>query len=170
MLVKIISIMLKNTYTTDDLVERIGLMRKYYNVRLFKDGADALLKDVVQNDCDASTLKAIEDWVLAFDKEGIQPLLVYEALDTVQEDLEGVPAITLYVPVRFTPEQIKGLGVWFRENIQPNILLSLHIDPRTTGGCSFIWKDIYHDFSLRYFINKEQKEINSMFNKYTHVE
>jgi len=162
--------MLQNTYTTDDLIERLGLMRKYYDVRLFKGGDTAVLGDVLQTDCDENTLHALETWVNAFDNQDIQPLVVYEALDTVQEDLGGIPALTLYVPVRFTPVQIEGLGKWFRENVQPNILLSIHIDPRATGGCGFIWKDTYHDFSLRYYINKEQKAITSMFNKYTHAE
>lgn len=161
--------MLQNTYTTDDLVERLGLMRIYYNKRLFVGGENSTLKEVIQNECDEHTFLSLEAWVKVFEKENIQPLVVFEALDTVQEDLGGVPAVTLYVPVRFSHEQIERFGVWFRENVQPNILLSLHIDPRATGGCSFIWNNIFYDFSLKYFIEKQKEDIVATFDKYTHV-
>ncbi len=162
--------MLRNTYTTDDLIERLGLMRKYYNVRLFADGKNAVLREVLKDDCDERTITVLETWNKTFTAESIQPLVVFEALDAVQEDLTGLPAVTLYVPVRFTSEQTEKFGTWFRENVQPNILLSLHIDPRATGGCSFIWNNTYHDFSLRYFMNKQREAIVTSFNKYTHAD
>ncbi len=169
MLVKIISTMLKNTYTTDDLVERLGLMREFYSKRLFSDGENAVLREVLKDSCDEYTVLALEEWVRVFKKESIQPLVVYEALDTVQEDLTGVPFLTLYVPVRFSHDQIESFGIWFRENVQPNILLTMHIDPRSTGGCGFVWNDTYYDFSLRYFIDKNREDIVEVFNKYTHA-
>lgn len=169
MLVKIISTMLRNTYTTDDLIERLGLMRKYYNIRIFAKGEDAVLRDVLQNECDERTMTVLENWNSTFIEESIQPLVVFEALDAVQEDVSGLPSVTLYLPVRFTPEHIEKFGIWFRENIQPNILLSLHIDPRATGGCSFIWNNVYYDFSLRYYMDKQREDIVASFNKYTHA-
>jgi F0F1-type ATP synthase delta subunit len=161
--------MLQNTYTTDDLVERLGLMRKFYNKRLFTENENVTLQEVVESDCDEHTLNALEYWVTTFSKENIQPLVIFEALDTVQEDLGGVPSVLLYVPVRFTHEQIEGFGKWFRENVQPNILLSIRIDPRSTGGCSFVWGNRYYDFSLKYFIDKQRENIVTMFNKYSHA-
>lgn len=161
--------MLKNTYTTDDLMERIGLMRRYYDKRLFQDDTNITIRKAIGEECDEYTLQALEAWNSSFDEEGIQPLVVYEALDAVQEDLGGVPSITMYVPVRFNPEQIENIGKWFRENIQPNMLVSLRIDPRATGGCGLIWKDVYYDFSLRYFIEKNREKVNTMFNQETHV-
>ena len=169
MLVKIISTMLRNTYTTDEFVERLGLMRKFYNKRLFADGEGAVLRDVLRDDCDERTLAVLEDWLATFTEDSIQPLVIYEALDSIQEDMMGLPAVTLYVPIRFAPEETERFGKWFRENIQPNILISLRIDPRATGGCSFIWKDVFYDFSLKYFIDKQREDIVASFNKYTHA-
>ncbi len=170
MLVKIISTMIEATYTTDDLIERLGLLRKYYDVVLFTEATSATVREVLEGKCDDRTLRLLEIWVSTFEKQKIQPLVVYETLDTVQEEVAGVPAITLYVPVRFNIMQVEQLGKWFRENVQPNILLSLRIDPRTTGGCAFIWNDEYHNYSLRYYIEKEREEIDKVFNKYTHVQ
>lgn len=162
--------MLQNTYTSDDLVERLGLMRKFYNMCLFTEHKNVTVREVIQDDCDEHTLFALEYWVSVFTKENIQPLVVFETLDTVQEDISGMPSVILYVPVRFTPEQVEYFGKWFRENVQPNVLLTLRIDPRATGGCSFIWKNTFFDFSLKYFIDKQRDAIVASFNKYSHAQ
>lgn len=161
--------MLKNTYTTDDLVERIALMRKYYAQHLFSGGEHLTLANVVQAECEAATFAALEEWQQAFKKEAISPLVVYEALDAIEEDLAGVPAVTLYVPIKFSPEHVERFGKWFRDNVQPNILLTLRTDPRAAGGCAFIWKSTYYDHSLRYFIQQNRAAIVKTFNKYTHA-
>jgi len=168
MLVKIISIMLENTYTTDDLVERIGLMRKYYSERLFVEGSMVSLSNVLKSECQPHTLEALTIWERAFTESEIQPLIVYEALDTVQEELSTMPSVTLYVPVRFSQEQVAGIGQWFRDNVQPNILLSLRIDPRATGGCGFIWKNRYYNFSLHYFMQARREKMIEMFTTHMH--
>jgi hypothetical protein len=166
MLVKIISTILKNTYTTDELSQRLNLMRKYYSEYLFAGAENLTLKDVLEGKCDGDTLRALGEWIGKFEESGIQPIVIYEAIDSIQEDLTGIPSITLYVPVRFSTEQIKKIGTWFRENVQPNMLMSVHIDPRSTGGCSFVWNNIYYDFSLKYFLDKKKEEIVSAFNKH----
>ncbi len=168
MLVKIISIMLGNTYTTDDLVERLGLMRTYYNERLFVEGSTATLQQVLGGQCEQHTLESLMSWEAKFLESEIQPLIVYESLGTVQEELTTMPAVVLYVPLRFPPEHVERIGTWFRENVQPNILVSLKVDPRATGGCSIVWKDRYYDFSLHYFIQDKREEVVQMFNTHMH--
>jgi len=169
MLVKIISIMLKNTYTTDDLIERLGHMRTYYGVKIFSEGSTKTLDDVLRAQCEPHTLKRLAEWEQAFDAGKVQPLLVYEALDTVQEEVAGMPTVMLYVPARFNPEDVERFGTWFRENVQPNILLTLRVDPRSTGGCSMIWKHTYYDFSLHYYIQKNRDAIVRVLNEHIHA-
>lgn len=169
MLVKIISSMLTNTFTTDALVERIALMRIYFGKRLFAGSENIPIREVLAGTCSEHTLKALEEWMRAFTESALSPLLVYEALDAIEEDLAGVPALTLYVPVRFDDAQVAGFGRWFRENLQPNMLLTLHVDPLVVGGCAFVWHDVYYDFSLRYFVNRESSAVFSMFNQELHA-
>ena len=40
--------MLQNTFTTDELIERLGHMRKYYNTRLFVGGESTPLREVLK--------------------------------------------------------------------------------------------------------------------------
>ena len=169
MLVKIISTILENTYTTDDLIERLGLMRLYYGKRIFSKGATLTIDDVLGTECESHTLEALRMWEERFQTNNIQPIVVYEALDTVQEEVAGMPSVVVYVPVRFTGEHVVRFGTWFRTHVQPNILLTLRVDPRSAGGCSLIWKDMYYDFSLHYYIQRNREDIVSMFNSHIHV-
>jgi len=169
MLVKIISTILENTYTTDDLIERLGLMRMYYGKHIFAKSAELTIDDVLGNECEEHTLEALKEWEKGFKAHRIQPIVVYEALDTVQEEVAGMPSVILYVPVRFTGEHVIRFGKWFRTNIQPNILITMRVDPRAAGGCSLIWKNTYYDFSLHYFIQRNRDDIVSMFNTHIHA-
>jgi|GEM_PF-2467564 len=170
MLVKIISAMLDNTYTTDDLVERLGLMKKYYGKVLYSEGSTNTMDEIIGTECDDHTLQSLQVWVDSFKTNKIQPVAVYEALDAIQEELAGIPKVTLYTPVRFPPEHVERFGKWFRRNVQPNILMNMHVDPRATGGCGVVWDDTYHDYSLRYYIHKDRTRVVEMFNKYSNVE
>lgn len=169
MLVKIVSIMLADTYTTDDVVERIALLRRYYGVKLFAGGSQTTLRESVGAECDEFTVGVLENWETKFAAAGIQQLVVYEALDAIEEDLSGMPSVSLYVPIRFTHEHIERFCRWFRQSVQPNILLSLRVDPRVGGGCGVIWNDVYHDLSLKYHIHEKRAEVVEMFNRYTHA-
>jgi len=161
--------MLENTYTTDDLIERLALMRAYYSKRLFSGGTDATLGEVIGNSCTPDTLQALSLWLEKFQKDDISPLMVYEALDTVEEDIGGIPSVMLYVPIRFSHEHVVRFGRWFRENVQPNILLTMRTDPRMAGGCGLVWNSTFYDFSLRYSIHQHRDDVVAMFNKYSHA-
>jgi hypothetical protein len=144
-------------------------MRKYFGKRLFSGGQDATLREVLAGDCEEHTLGILEEWMHALKESAISPLVVYEALDSIEEDLAGMPSVTLYVPVHFNAEHVERFGTWFRQEVQPNILLTVRTDPRVVGGCGFIWNHIYYDFSLRYFMNKESATMTGMFDRYTHA-
>lgn len=170
MLVQIISTMLTNTYTTDDLTDRIALMRRFYSVRLFTGGEHATLESTLSDACDTYTLTCLSEWHRAFEAAHISPLVVYEALDEVEESIVGLSAVTLYVPVRFGHEQVVRFGTWFRENVMPSLLLTTRVDPRMVGGCGVVWKDVFHDLSLRYYMNRSRSAIIALCDTYTHVE
>jgi hypothetical protein len=169
MIVKIISTMLENTYTTDDLIERLGLMRLYYGKKIFAKGATLTINDVLDGECEAYTLDILRQWEKSFETNNIQPIVVYEALDTVQEEVASMPSVILYVPVRFTGEHVVRFGTWFRTHVQPNILLTLRVDPRAAGGCSLIWKNTYYDFSMHYYIQRHRDDIVTMVQNHLHA-
>ena len=62
-------------------------MRSYYAKRLFRGGEHLTLEDVLTADCEPEVLGLLKEWQDAFQKESISPLVVYEALDTVEDRL-----------------------------------------------------------------------------------
>ena len=170
MLVQIITTMLTNTYTTDDLTDRVALMRHYYSVRLFTGGEHATIESTLADACDAYTLTCLNEWHRAFEAARISPLVIYEALDEVEESVAGLPSVTLYVPARFGHEHVVRFGMWFREHVMPNLLLTIRVDSRMVGGCGVVWKDTFYDFSLRYYMNRSRDTIIALYDTYTHVE
>lgn len=167
MLVKVINILLAHTYTSDDLVKRVGFLRDYYSCILFKQGAQCSIDTVVSEDVDDYTRHVLEKLVQAFEKEKLAPALVYQALSEVEEQVSRMPTVTLYLPIRLSPEAYEGIGIWFRTNVQPNLLLTVRVDARVAGGCGVVWNNVYHDFSLRYYMRKHRAEIVSMFDRHT---
>jgi hypothetical protein len=161
MLVKIINIMLENTYTTDDLVGRIGFMRTYYASTLFQSGSQSVntSPESVLRSVEPDTLQCLVQWHEKFQMERIQPLVIYEALDAIEEEIVGLPTVLLYVPIHFSNEHVALFGGWFRENVQPNILLTIRSDPRMAGGCGFVWNNIFYDFSFGYYLDKKKNEL-----------
>lgn len=166
MVVKIINIILTNTFTTDELSERVGCLREYYAARIFKNDTTSSVADLCAPHVSEYTVAVLEEWDRAFKREKLSDREVYDALDHIEEEVSKLPSVVVYVPIRFTHEYVARFGRWFRANVQPNIFLKLHTDPRVAGGCAFVWNDRYHDFSLRFFIHKNRKAIVDMFNRH----
>jgi len=59
------------------------------------------------------------------------------------------PDITITLAVSLPEKEVRRLGRWFRQNIDPQILLDLRRDPKIIGGCQLIWQGFEGDFSLR---------------------
>lgn len=169
MVVKIISIILSNTVTTDDLTERLSLLRGYYQTKLFggaedqKLGIREYLKDQATNE---EHVQALEEWEQAFKRQQVTGKSVYDSYELINKELGALPTTTVYVPVKFPQKELQGMGEWFRREVQPNMMLEVKVDAGTVGGCAIVWGSVYHDFSLRYAIRKKREEVIEMFNMY----
>ena len=51
--------------------------------------------------------------------------------------------------VTLPKKEIQRLGRWFRENVNPRVVLEVRLDPNLVGGCQIIWQGFEGDFSLR---------------------
>ncbi len=170
MLVKIINTVLQDTYTTDELTERVALMREHYGALTFTPSeAGRTVRDRYANKLDTFTLGVLSGWEDTFRTEKLAPKELYEAMDSIEQEVSTIPSVVLYLPVHFSPEHIAGFGKWFRENTKPNLLLTVRTDSRVSGGCAFIWNDKQYDFSLRYFLKRHRVRLVAMITKNTHA-
>lgn len=167
MLVKVISILIAHTYTSDDLIERIGFLRDYFGAKLF-GGKDALSLDaVLPAEVDAHTRVVMRNLVAEFEKSELTAESVYQVLPDIEREVSRLPGVTLYVPVRFPSKQREEFGIWFRRHVQPNLVLTMRVDTRVAGGCAVVWNNVYHDFSLRYHMRAHRAELVAMFDRHT---
>lgn len=173
MIVQVVTIVLENTFTTDDLSERLALLKAYLQLRLFGDDADrkhSLESFFTEQSVPNATQHALKEWLDVFDERKLTLKTVYDSLDDVEEEVKGIPQVTLYVPKVLSNESYGKLCTWFRTNVQQNLLLSVRVDVAVTGGCGVVWNNVYHDLSFRYFMRKHKKDIVNMFETYAGVQ
>lgn len=169
MLVQLISTILEDTYTTDDLAERLWLLREHYHKLAFTTGEEHMsIRERFSGLAEPYVLEVVSRWEAQFTKQHIAPRELYHALVDIEQELSVLPSAMLYVPIHFSPEYIEQFGKWMRENAHPNLLLTIRTDARLAGGCGIVWKDVYHDFSLRYFINNTKDDLVRMID--THLQ
>jgi hypothetical protein len=153
---------LQNTYTKVDCYRRLALLEDYLDRTLFAAGTAPkpdFLSMYAQTE-DGSHANAVAQWNIlnAFSSQHFA-----EEILNLKKKMESLPGIILYVPVVLETAGIEMIGQWCRKEIQPNLLLEIQIDPAVAGGCAFVWKNVFYNFSLEYFMNKHRNEILKVF-------
>ncbi len=169
---KVIAIVLTNTYTVNDLLRRFGFLRAYLEAKLFggAEGATLTLSAVLARErADEGSVAALLDWEKAFTREKVSLESLRVMLPSVEEDVRGLPVLRLYTPVELDSTHTARVGAWVREHLDPNLMLELHVDARAVGGCAFVWRDTFHDFSLRHFVRARREQVVKMFDTYGSV-
>ncbi len=166
---KVISIVLANTYTVNDLMRRFALLRNYLEAKLFggREGGSITLETLLMRErADEGAVVALKAWNEAFSFEKISLESLHAMLPSVEEDIRGLPILRLYTPVELDVTQTNRVGNWVRTHLDPNLMLELHVDARAVGGCAFVWRDTFRDYSLRHFVHMRREKVVAMFDKY----
>ncbi|MDB5238005.1 MAG: hypothetical protein JWM46_275 [Candidatus Kaiserbacteria bacterium] len=162
---------LKNTFCISDLHRRADILQTFLEHFFFgttpKTGsrAELIVSFYAQGDPEtvqhAHAVAAWGDAVLDLYTEKN----VYERIKLLKSLAASLPKLTLYIPVHFALSQIERIGEWCRAQVQPDILLDIKIDPEAVGGCAFVYKNTFHDFSFSYFADKQRAAILSLVQK-----
>jgi len=156
--------LLKNTYTRAHILYRLEVFKEFLEKVFFThaqvrgvtaDGKEAsnekllltFLKGRGENEHTVASLQAIPMLVY----QTITAQTVYSIIDMVKERTKNLPTFIVYVPVEFDEKETQRIGTWIRAHIQKDLLISFRISPKSAGGCAFIWRDAYYDFSFSYF-------------------
>lgn len=158
--------LLDSTYTKDNLHRKVMLLEEFFENYFFKEQVEGSLKDRFKHFLleqsmgeylRGSLLTLSDNFYGMFSADNFR-----NVLDDVREEEKNRPHITLYVATLLPPIEVEKLGKWARNNIAPGIFLNLQIDNNVIGGCAFAWNGVYHDYSLRYYIDKKRTEIRSL--------
>ena len=164
---------LKNTFTKGDTYKRIVLLRDFlehldqgFGTQGY-DWAGSLLAKY-KDTPDADTAVSVAAW-------GNDVISLYTA-DSASQNVSDLrvrmmklPELIIYAPVIPSANDIIALGTWCRANVDPKVLLELHVDSAAVGGCFFVWKDLYYDFSLTHLLQERQKEISALIERYAAI-
>lgn len=140
-----------NTYTVADMRWRLGLLQESAEIALFNsdtaDGVTAIKATIAKRGKGADVAAMMEwgdDILATFTASTIRERMV-----ALQQAVEALPVMTLYIPVAFPDKELAAMALWCREECAPQLLFDVRIDPKMAGGCAFVWNDTYHDFSFR---------------------
>lgn len=159
--------LLKHTYTRANFYYRLEILKEFLeyvffvrkdtevqNIEMFKQ----FLQKRKEDETTKSVLVTLDDALLL----EFTPTNLYEVVQQVKHRIKTLPIIVVYVPARFPPKEVIRLGEWFRTHLLSSLLLSLQVDPSVAGGCAFVWKNIYYDFSFKYFLNSKRDKLISI--------
>jgi len=138
------------TYTVADMRRRLGLLQEAAEVAIFNDQTtdtvDAIKAAITDrgNEPDVVVMMDWDDATFAQFTAGT----IRERIVVLQQAVDALPIMTLYIPVAFPAKDLAAMATWCREACAPQLLFDVRINPRMAGGCAFVWNDTYHDFSF----------------------
>ncbi len=147
----ILSIILTNTYSINQLKHRLGLLKTYLEGQIF-----GIEKPIPQTD---PWINALDKNLLSgFNKDNLT--LTFENLHTQIASLE---VLTLYLTFEPDETTLTQLGEYVRKTFNRMVLLDTKYDPNLIAGAALVWKGLYKDFSLRSKIEEKKGEILTSF-------
>ena len=80
--------------------------------------------------------------------------------------LRTLPVLTLYLAVILDEVQMDELGIWFRNNLNPELIIDVRCNPTIVSGCAYVWNNNYKDLSLHNFLSQKENIINKIIDAY----
>lgn len=163
---QLLTTILKTSFSRTDLHRRVRLWRAFLEKQYFGKGKrDALLKFLTSEKVSVADTEAIVSWGDAF-YETFTKDNAYELTDILIESLKGLQLVNLYVPFEPTEQDLQRYGEWFRANVDKYILIDVHVDSATFGGCAFAIEGVMRDYSLRSRLEGYTPQIHEILGKY----
>ena len=168
----VLTLLCRNTYTTDDLHRRISLLHTSLEEVLYVETSSESSNVFERGIAHAQTLGTSED-VAALTQWGeevwgaFNERTLSDSMQKLKALVEHVPVFVLYLPVAFDNVSLAVLGEWCRDYVHENVLLEVHIDPAVVGGCAFVAKDTtYHDASFTSLLRTHSGLITTLLSSY----
>lgn len=163
---KILETILSNTFDKISLNHRLNLLKGFLEYQFFSPHENTNLIYLLNQ---YFTLKresrddfnALVSWDNEFFNSFDQKNL-YRNFNKISQEVLDLPTVTVYLPFRPSIYEIPRLGGWFRKNVSPKAIMDVKSDKSLIGGCALIWKGIYRDFSLRFYIEKNKVKLTKV--------
>lgn len=163
---QILATIISETYTRADLNRRLSYIRSFCEQVLFGSEVNvdlaSFLKKKGATSMDISVMTGWgDDFFNFFNSKNL-----YKVLKSLDIDLKSLPVATIYLPYEHSAIEINKLGKWFRDSLNSDILLDIKVNQNLLGGCAFVWKGIYKEFDLHFFLQRSKEELLKIFESY----
>lgn len=163
---QILSTILPTTFTKAAFYRRLRLLREFLEHKYFEGEPESKIEDFLREGnasrTDVHTLSFVRNKLYrTFTRENI-----YKILNNLLDAIKELPVVTVYLSNEPTEGETVNLGKWFRKHLDPHLIMDIRLDPTLHTGCAFVWKGIYHNFSLRFYLNKEKKRVLEIVEEY----
>lgn len=158
--------LIETTYTKDDLHRKTMLLQEFFSKYFFETGERPPLKDALKRFLEEVAAEPhIAESLLALPDESLTHITQESfqgVLDEINKAVAHAPEAVLYVPVELPAAEVQRLCEWFRKNVVSDVYLDMSVDGNVIGGCAFVWNGVYHDFSLRYYLEAHKTELRAL--------
>lgn len=147
---------LKNTYSTLQLKQRLRILREHLSYQFFGGHSPQLTpEDMVFLD---SLPKEFSSF---FNKANLNDIL-----SQLTAKINSSTPLTLYLAFEPTDEALTAIGEKARGLFGKDLLLDIKYNPNLLAGAAISWKGIYKDYSLKATIESRKQEILQSFKKF----
>jgi hypothetical protein len=146
---------------------RLRLLREYFEFKFFTPSNDTSLDFFMKNRPEKNDdLGPMKEWGKDFFSEFTQNAF-YKILDDLKKQVKLSHQVVVYVPYDPSQSNLDRLGKWFRQNVNDDVVLDVRFDGNVIGGCSVVWNNTYHDFSIYYLLEENREKVMELINSYS---
>lgn len=147
---------LQSTYSRSDLAYRISVIRELLEFTFYtrrqasvqSETIDAFLSESKRSPAEGFFIRALPHSFFAT----FTPENIYTILDTLTKESKQVRTFSLTVPVVLGQADVDAIGGWVRQEVAPDLLVDIDIDPRIGAGCRFVWDNRRHNYSFEHYV------------------
>lgn len=164
---QLLKTIIDTSFIKADVLRRIRIIREYLEQTFFTPGDKKDLKDFLTG---SNVSEADREVLLGWNREFFHTFTkdnAYDLLEKISAFVKDLPTINLYVPVELDASEIPSLGAWMRANVDKGVLIEIHVDSSTVGGCALAWNGIYSDYSLRHYLHKRMDGVRKVLTEFS---
>lgn len=160
----ILNTILKETYTLQQFIRRVRLLKDYVNTSLFKGvNAQIDLNNLTSNSNDLNWLRSLPEngFFNQFNNQSFNQIFDY-----LDQTIQNQKPLLIYIPFEMPDDEIAKMGGSLRTSYGGKFLFDLKYDPSLLAGCSLVWNGLHKDYSIKKKIEGNETEIIKEINSY----
>ena len=159
-----LKIFTEHTYSRSDFAHNISLVREFFEFIFFTKRDASPEKDSIEQFAayskkpfaDIAFLRTLPPSFLdIFTKESL-----YETLKRLSEESRQLKTLSLTVPIVLSREDVTAIGMWAHQEVDPDLLIDIDVDPSIAVGCRLVWNNRLHDFSFNRYLAESQDALH----------